>query len=53
MEVVDIDKKVKKDTVIAIVEGILETTGLMGVLLIIIMPILVIIGLGKRVLRRF
>ncbi|WP_297522138.1 hypothetical protein [uncultured Clostridium sp.] len=47
------DKKVKKDTIVETIWGLLEVTGILGVLLIAVMPVLVIIGLIKRGLRKF
>lgn len=47
------DKNRLKDIVKNSTYGTLETTGFLGVVMIVVMPVLVIIGLGKRVVRKF
>ena len=47
------DRKIIKDASINSIIGILETTGILAVLLIVIMPVLAIIGFVKRGLKKF
>lgn len=46
------EKNILKDVVTNSTYGILETTGLLGVVMIVVMLTLVIIGLRKRVVRK-
>lgn len=46
------NKKIFKDTIAASTFGICEVTGFLGVLLLIIMPILVIVGIIKKIFNK-